>query len=100
MRRFLQRSSVMSVDVLAPSRTTALDSAAWSEAQIFDTQITPDLTVRALVCRLPAGSWQWCISSIDGDGGAMISLGVERTAAAARRVAADEVAKSLENAIV
>jgi hypothetical protein len=89
----------MSIDVIAPSRPPALDSAAWSEAQIFDTQITPDLTVRALVCRLP-GSWQWCVVSIDGDSGAVISVGVADSAAAARRVAADEVAKCLENAIL
>lgn len=90
----------MSIAIIAPSRTVARASAAWSEAQIFDTRLTPDLTIRALVCRLPDGCWQWCLNSIDGESGAIIALGVAESAAAARRTAADEIAKCLESAIL
>jgi len=65
----------------------------WSDAEFLDVPIPDRLTVRAVVCRLAYGQWQWSISAIDGDRGALISIGTEDDASAARLTAMSEIGK-------
>ena len=76
-----------------------LDLSRWSAAEILDTPLADESLLRATVCRLGAGEWQWSVSSLDGDRGELISSGVERNAAAARMMASAEIAKCIESAL-
>jgi len=89
----------MILDIESPSRATELDLPEWTAAEILDTPLSDDLLLRALVCRLRAGKWQWSISYFDGDRGELISAGVEKSAATARLMAASEISKCVENAL-
>jgi hypothetical protein len=68
----------------------------WSAAEILDMPFSDDLLLRALVCEMDGGMWQWSVSSLDGAQGELISAGEEKSAAAARRMATSEIAKCLE----
>ena len=86
------------LDLVSPAKASDLDLSAWSSAEVLDTPLAQDHTLRAIVLRLGAHKWQWSISSIDSDErGELISAGTERTADAARRQAASEIAKCLES---
>ena len=89
----------MILEVAEPLRSSELAFRVWSEAEILDTPTTVGLTLRALVCRLTPGQWQWSVSSINHDHGELISIGVERSAAAARQTATDEITKCLDSPI-
>jgi len=89
----------MIIDLDMSSRSVAADLAEWSAAEVLDTPFSDGLTLRALVCRLSAGKWQWSIISLDGDNGELISIGLEKSLAAARAMATAEVAKCLDNPI-
>lgn len=84
------------LDVAAPARADDLPLPEWSAAEVLDAPFADDQMLRAIVCRLGAHRWQWSVSSLDRDRGELISLGIEKTAAAARRTATDEIAKCLE----
>jgi hypothetical protein len=71
----------------------------WSAAEFLDMPLADGNILRALVCRLGAGRWQWSISSMHADSGELISIGVENSVAAARRVAASEIEKCLDSAV-
>jgi hypothetical protein len=71
----------------------------WSAAEFLDMPLADGNILRALVCRLGAGSWQWSISSMHADSGELISIGVEGSIAAARLMAASEIEKCLDNAV-
>jgi len=73
--------------------------AEWSTAEILDTPLDDASLLRALVCRLETGRWQWSISSLDAHRTELISTGVESNAAAARTMARSEIAKCLESAL-
>jgi hypothetical protein len=88
----------MIVDLDHPSsRAAELDLPEWSAAEVLDTPVSGNVKLRALVCRLGAGRWQWSISSIDGERGELISTGMEKNVAAARQMAMSEIAKCLES---
>ena len=87
----------MIVDLDRSSRATGADLAEWSAAEVLDTPFSDDLTLRALVCRLSAGKWQWSIISLSGDRGELIGAGLEKSLAAARATATAEIAKCLDN---
>ena len=89
----------MIFDVEQSSRPAELNLPEWLAAEFLDTPLANDLVLRALVCRLGAGKWQWSICSLSGESGELISIGVEKTAAAARLMATSELAKCLEDAI-
>jgi hypothetical protein len=82
----------------APTRNLRR-SQRWSEAQFTDQQMTDGLIVRAVVCPLQSGGWQWTVSSLDRFGGEVISVGVETSAAKARLTAASEIEKCIEDPI-
>jgi hypothetical protein len=86
----------MIVDIDNPPHADSLDRSEWSAAEFRDTPFADDLTLRALVCRLQIGTWQWSVLSLDGDRGELISIGTANSAAAAQRMAMSEVAKCLD----
>jgi hypothetical protein len=88
----------MIIDV-ATMAEAELDLSEWSAAEILDTSLGDESLLRATVYRLGAGEWQWSISSLDGNRGELISTGIERNAAAARKMATSEIAKCLESAL-
>ena len=57
----------MIVDIDNPSAADAVNLGDWSAAEFLDTSCAGSLTLRALVCRLGAGQWQWSIISYDGE---------------------------------
>ncbi len=78
-------------------RTTETDR--WSTAEFIDHNLPGGLTLRALVCPLASGEWQWSISSLDGTRGELICTGIERSSADARLTAVAEIAKCLTDAM-
>jgi hypothetical protein len=90
----------MTVDTIPyVAGTTADDLGEWLPAELQDLPLGDGSILRALICRLGAGKWQWSISSLDGESGELICTGVERTSARARQTVASELTKCLENAI-
>jgi hypothetical protein len=89
----------MIIDLDRSSRTANCDIRDWSAAEYLDTPFSDDLVLRAIVCRLQPGKWQWSIISLAGKNGELISVGVEKTADAARQTATSEITKCLENVI-
>jgi hypothetical protein len=89
----------MIVDTEQTSRVASLRLPEWSAAEILDTSLSEDLKLRAIVCRLSAGKWQWSITSFDRERAELISAGVERSIGAARSMATAEIAKCVESAI-
>jgi hypothetical protein len=89
----------MTVDAMWRARPAPkpdlLADRAWSNAEFFDLHLPDGLVLRALVCPLD-GEWQWTISTIEHDRGALISAGIAKTAATARWIANAEIAKCLE----
>jgi len=69
---------------------------AWSDAEFFDEHLPDGLVLRALVCLLEGGEWQWTLTVLGEGKGEMISTGTERTATKARRTAAAEIGKCLK----
>jgi len=89
----------MILDIEQPRRAIDLALPQWSAAEVLDTAFADNLTLRALVCRLAAGRWQWSILSIDGEHGELISIGVAPSLSAARIAATSEITKCVENAL-
>lgn len=87
------------LDLADPARADDLPLSEWSAAEVLNAPLADDQMLRAVVCRLDAHRWQWSVCSLDRDHGELISIGTERTAAAARQTAADEIAKCLESPI-
>jgi hypothetical protein len=90
----------MNVDTISralPAPTVDFESSAWSGAEILDEPAADGITLRALVCPVESGKWQWSISALGGDSGDLISTGIEASAAKARRTAMSELAKCLED---
>jgi hypothetical protein len=79
-----------------PRAMMNLKLPAWSAAKFLDMQVG-GVTLRALICRLGAGKWHWSIISLEGDGGALICAGLERTLATARETVSVELAKCLDD---
>jgi len=80
------------------TKTTKFDLPLWSAAEFLDMPFSDGVLLRALICRLGPGKWQWSIMSIDGNrGGEVICLGTEQTVAAARQTAASELDKCIHD---
>jgi len=73
----------MIVDTV-PRTAIDIDLTGWAAADFLDIPHADGLVLRALVCRLGAGKWQWTVSSLDGDSGELICTGIEKTSAGAR----------------
>jgi hypothetical protein len=87
----------MIVDIDTARHAANLDRFKWSEAEFCDTPFADDLVLRAMVCQLGTGRWQWSVTSLDGDQGELISIGTASSAVAAQRMAMDEVTKCIGN---
>ena len=74
-------------------RTTDFTLPHWSAAEYLDMPFVDGTILRALICRLGAGKWQWTILSIDGENGDVIGIGATKTVAEARLTAASELDK-------
>jgi hypothetical protein len=86
------------MSVTETARVAEFNLPRWSAAEFLDTPYADGLVLRALICRLGAGKWQWSILSIDGDrDGELISIGTENTVAEARCTAASELDKCIRN---
>jgi len=80
----------------APAATEfALPS--WAAAEFLDTPYTDGLMLRAVICRLAARRWQWMVMSIAEERGEVISLGTAASVSAARRTAASEIEKCIQD---
>jgi hypothetical protein len=89
------------MDVREATKTTAFTLPLWSAAEFLDTPYTDGLMLRALVCRLTPGKWQWSVMSIDGGrGGELIGIGTEGSLAEARATAASELDKCMRDPLV
>jgi hypothetical protein len=75
------------------------DLPEWSAAEILEVPLADELVLRAVVCRMESGEWQWTVGSRGRDQGELISAGVENSPVAARSMAATEIAKCLESAL-
>lgn len=84
------------LDVADPARADDLALLEWSAAEVLDAPFADDQLLRAMVCRLGAHRWQWSVCSLERERGELISVGIERTAAAARQTATVEITKCLE----
>jgi hypothetical protein len=63
----------------------------WSAAEFLDMPAS-GLVLRAMICRVGDGKWQWSIMSIEGDSeGRLICAGLEKTIGDARLTAAAEL---------
>lgn len=82
-----------------PARAVGLDLPRWSAAEVLDTLLSEDLTLRALIFRQSAARWEWSVMSIEGERGELIASGVERSLNAARMTANSEITKCVENAL-
>jgi hypothetical protein len=87
----------MIVDLEMIPRLVDTDPVEWSAAEVLDTPSSDGRTLRALVCRLGVGKWQWSVSSLDSDRGELISTGLEPSLTAARATATAEIGKCLDN---
>lgn len=87
----------MTDDMAPPAAPTPdLDPPAdqlWPTAEFLDRPFPGGITLRAIVCPLAAGEWQWSILSLERSAGQVIGVGVERSAEGARIVALSELAK-------
>jgi hypothetical protein len=67
----------------------------WAAAELLDIPYADGLLLRAVICRLSAGKWQWSVMSIGDDCGELIGLGLENSGAAARQTVASEIDKCI-----
>jgi len=65
----------------------------WSDAEFFDEPFPDGLVLRALVCLLEDGQWEWTINVLGQGKGEMISTGIAKTLAKARQTAIAEIAQ-------
>jgi hypothetical protein len=82
--------------VEAPA-ATGFTLPSWAAAEFLDTPYDERLMLRAVICRVGPRRWQWIVMSIAEDRGEVISLGTEASIAAARRTAASEIEKSIQD---
>ena len=90
----------MIVDIEQSPSLAQFQLPKWAAAEVLDTRLTDNLTLRALVCRLAAARWQWSVMSLEGDHGALITAGVSASLNAAREAVATEIAKCVEDGVV
>jgi hypothetical protein len=85
------------MDVREATQTTAFTLPQWSPAEFLDMPYVDGLVLRALICRLAPGKWQWSVMSIDGDRGELIGIGNEGSLAQASATAACEIDKCMRD---
>ena len=81
----------------APAGDTDFALPAWSAAEFLDTPFVDRLTLRAVICRLGPGRWQWIIMNIGKGYGEIIAVGTEASVMEARQTAAAEIEKCVQD---
>jgi hypothetical protein len=69
----------------------------WAVAELLDIPYADGSLLRAVICRISFGKWQWSVMSISGDSGELIGLGRENSVAAARQTVASEIDKCIHS---
>ena len=83
------------MSVSAAAEVAIFTLPQWSAAEFLDMQVD-GAVLRALICRLSGGKWQWSILSLEGENeGRLICAGTERSISAARLTAASELDKCI-----
>jgi hypothetical protein len=85
------------MSIIEAPATTQFSLPSWAVAEFLDTPFADGLMLRAVICRLGPGRWQWSILSIADDRGELISLGTAPTITAARQTAAGEIEKCIHD---
>lgn len=89
------------MDVREATETTTFTLPLWSAAEFLDMPYVDGLVLRALVCRLAPGTWQWSVMSLEaGRRGELIGIGTEGSLAEARATAASELDKCMRDPLV
>jgi hypothetical protein len=88
------------MNISEATETTTFTLPRWSAAEFLDMPYTDGLMLRALICRLTPGKWQWSVMSIDGDRGELIGSGTAGSLADARATAASELDKCMRDPLV
>jgi hypothetical protein len=96
-QRHEQIEGVIAMNIVEAVRATEFSLPQWSAAEFLDMPHADGLILRALICRLGAGKWQWSIVSIEGDRGELISIGTEKSVEKARSTAAAELDKCIRD---
>jgi len=97
MQHHHKKAGFMIVDIDMPPRVAHVRATEWSAAEFLDAPFSGDTKLRAMICRLGPGKWQWVIMSLDCRSGELIASGTETDISAARTRAASEIAKCLES---
>jgi hypothetical protein len=91
----------MTNDVAGRLHGPELELPPWLPAEFLDVRFVDGLVLRALVCRVEPGPWEWSVTSIsDRDTGQLICSGTTGSVAEARRIAVSEIRKCLLSPIV
>ena len=85
------------MNVIETTSRTDFALPAWSAAEFLDTAYENGLMLRAVICRLGPGQWQWSVMTLANDRGELISTGMERSIANARQTAASEIEKCIQD---
>jgi hypothetical protein len=88
------------MDVREATPTTTFTLPKWSAAEFLDMPYVDGLVLRALVCRLAPGKWQWSVMSIDVDRGELIGIGTEGSLAEASAIATTEIDKCMRDPLL
>lgn len=84
----------------AATHATEFHLPQWAAAEFLDVPYAEGPVLRALICRLSAGRWQWSIMTVGDDSGEIISTGTERSVTGARQAAASEIDKCIHNPLI
>jgi hypothetical protein len=72
----------------------------WAAAEFLDVPYAEGPVLRAIICRLSAGRWQWSVMTVGDDCGEVISTGTEPSITGARQAAASEIDKCIRNPLI
>lgn len=73
----------------------------WAAAEFLEVPYAADgPLLRAIICRLGAGRWQWSIMAMGEESGELISAGTATSVSGARQAAASEIDKCIHNPLI
>jgi hypothetical protein len=72
----------------------------WAAAEFLDVPYAEGPVLRAVICRLSVGKWQWSVMTVADDSGEVISTGTEGSITGARQAAACEIDKCIRNPLI
>lgn len=84
----------------ATARAAGFSLPQWAAAEFLDVPYAEGPVLRAVICRLSTGRWQWSVMTVGEDSGEIISTGMERSVSGARQAAASEIDKCIHNPLI